>query len=309
MLGHAQALFGDCVDYSSPQYWAGLRPMTPTGIPIVDRSPSKMLWLNTGHGHMGWTMSNGCAHILSDLIARRPPGMQLKDCAMAMSETGVSADDCEIFEHLEFTTEKAIGSRARIAVVVLGYRLHRRARVQTDHQNAGCGFLTRPGFATIPRSRRQTLAAMGSLLTETAELILQGRRGQRAGVRLHLGLHGHIGEEAVDERLSAAKPGAISTKPVNAAFAAFDVLGASRIAVLTPYRRDVNDIVRNYIQKRGYEVPVFGSFNEEHDPTAVAIDGDSLRRAVQTITEGRQVDAVVRVVHAVESASPMRWRI
>lgn len=73
MLSRAKALFGDCVDYSRPQYWAGLRPMTPTGIPVVDRSPIENLWLNTGHGHMGWTMSNGCARILADLIGQRSP--------------------------------------------------------------------------------------------------------------------------------------------------------------------------------------------------------------------------------------------
>ncbi|MDH3712496.1 MAG: D-amino acid dehydrogenase [Gammaproteobacteria bacterium] len=73
MLNRAQALFGACVDYTRPEYWAGLRPMTPSGIPIVDRSPLENLWLNTGHGHMGWTMANGCAQILTDLIGQRAP--------------------------------------------------------------------------------------------------------------------------------------------------------------------------------------------------------------------------------------------
>ena len=73
MLNRSRALFGNCVDYSRPEYWAGLRPMTPTGIPIVDRSPVENLWLNTGHGHMGWTMANGCAQILADLIGQRAP--------------------------------------------------------------------------------------------------------------------------------------------------------------------------------------------------------------------------------------------
>ncbi len=73
MLNRARALFGACADYSRPQYWAGLRPMTPTGAPIVDRSPLDNLWLNTGHGHMGWTMAVGCAQILADLIVRRAP--------------------------------------------------------------------------------------------------------------------------------------------------------------------------------------------------------------------------------------------
>jgi maleate isomerase len=62
---------------------------------------------------------------------------------------------------------------------------------------------------------------------------------------------------------------------------------------------------RIIIRKRGFEVPVFGSFNEEHDPTVAAIDGDSLRRAISKITDGREVDAVfvsctgVRLVDAI----------
>jgi D-amino-acid dehydrogenase len=55
--------------------WAGLRPMTPTGMPVIDRSPYANLWLNTGHGHMGWTMSNGSARILADLMAQRKPAI------------------------------------------------------------------------------------------------------------------------------------------------------------------------------------------------------------------------------------------
>ena len=91
-----------------------------------------------------------------------------------------------------------------------------------------------------------------------------------------------------------------------ASFAAFGALGARRIAVLTPYRRDVNEIVRAYFETHGYRVPVFGSFNEEQDPIAAAIDSESLRRAVDTITAGRDVDAVfvsctsIRLAHAVE---------
>ena len=75
MLTKAKALFGDAADFGNPKMWAGLRPMTPTGMPVIDRSPYANLWLNTGHGHMGWTMSNGSARILADLIAQRQPAL------------------------------------------------------------------------------------------------------------------------------------------------------------------------------------------------------------------------------------------
>ena len=75
MLSRAKALFGDSADFDEPQYWAGLRPMTPTGLPIIDRSPYENFWINTGHGHMGWTMSNGSARILADLVAQKQPAI------------------------------------------------------------------------------------------------------------------------------------------------------------------------------------------------------------------------------------------
>lgn len=86
MVDRARALFGPRLGAGQIAYWAGLRPMTPTGLPVVDRSPIDNLWLNTGHGHMGWTMSNGCARIIADLIGQRQPqhattGMRYDDHA------------------------------------------------------------------------------------------------------------------------------------------------------------------------------------------------------------------------------------
>jgi D-amino-acid dehydrogenase len=79
MFEKARGLFEDAADFDNsefwPELWAGLRPMTPTGMPVIDRSPYANLWLNTGHGHMGWTMANGAARILADLVAQRQPAI------------------------------------------------------------------------------------------------------------------------------------------------------------------------------------------------------------------------------------------
>ena len=101
-----------------------------------------------------------------------------------------------------------------------------------------------------------------------------------------------LGEQTVFDRIHDARPGVACTTPITAAFAAFDALGAHDIAVLTPYRDDVNRQVRNYIEARGYRVRAFGSFNEENDNVAARIDLDSIRSA--TIELGRMsgVDAV-----------------
>lgn len=75
MLGAAKDLYPDGADYSRPEYWAGLRPMTPAGTPIFGRGTrfSNMV-VNVGHGHMGWTMSAGSARITADIISRGEPG-------------------------------------------------------------------------------------------------------------------------------------------------------------------------------------------------------------------------------------------
>lgn len=73
MLRAAHELLPDAGNYDRPGYWAGLRPMTPDNLPIFGRSGPDNLWVNTGHGHMGWTWACGSARITADLVAGRRP--------------------------------------------------------------------------------------------------------------------------------------------------------------------------------------------------------------------------------------------
>jgi D-amino-acid dehydrogenase len=77
MLATIRKLFPEGAAYDKAEHWAGLRPMTPRGTPILGASPLRNLFLNTGHGHMGWTMSLGSARIVSDLVAGRSPAITL----------------------------------------------------------------------------------------------------------------------------------------------------------------------------------------------------------------------------------------
>jgi D-amino-acid dehydrogenase len=77
MLATLRDLFPDGADWSKCEYWAGLRPMTPQGTPILGRGRLENVWHNTGLGHMGWTMSHGAARITADLIANRKPAIPL----------------------------------------------------------------------------------------------------------------------------------------------------------------------------------------------------------------------------------------
>jgi len=64
-------------------FWTGLRPMTPDGTPVVGRTPYKNLWLNTGHGTLGWTMACGSGQLLSDLMSGKTPAIAADDLSVA----------------------------------------------------------------------------------------------------------------------------------------------------------------------------------------------------------------------------------
>lgn len=75
-------LFPSGGDTSKASFWTGLRPMTPDGTPIVGPSTLPNLFLNTGHGTLGWTMSCGSGQLLSDLISGKKPAIQADDLSV-----------------------------------------------------------------------------------------------------------------------------------------------------------------------------------------------------------------------------------
>jgi len=75
-------LFPGAGDTARATFWTGLRPMTPDGTPIVGRTPLSNLFLNTGHGTLGWTMSCGSAQLLADLISAKRPAISFDDLAV-----------------------------------------------------------------------------------------------------------------------------------------------------------------------------------------------------------------------------------
>lgn len=77
MLATIRRLFPDGAAYEKATRWAGLRPMTPKGTPILGVSPKRNLYLNVGHGHIGWTMSMGSARIVADIVAGKTPAIDL----------------------------------------------------------------------------------------------------------------------------------------------------------------------------------------------------------------------------------------
>ncbi|MDW3683431.1 D-amino acid dehydrogenase [Cupriavidus sp. CV2] len=83
-----RALFGDMAPGMEPeqlQPWAGLRPATPTGLPMVGPTSLRGLWLNIGHGALGFTLAMGSAGLLADGLAGRKPAIDERDFAAALA--------------------------------------------------------------------------------------------------------------------------------------------------------------------------------------------------------------------------------
>ncbi|AMP17303.1 D-amino acid dehydrogenase [Collimonas pratensis] len=76
-------LFPGAGNTAAASFWTGLRPMTPDGTPIVGATHIRNLFLNTGHGTLGWTMSCGSAQLLSDLISGKRPAIASDDLAVS----------------------------------------------------------------------------------------------------------------------------------------------------------------------------------------------------------------------------------
>jgi D-amino-acid dehydrogenase len=58
--------------------WAGLRPATPDNVPVIGRTRLPNLFLNTGHGTLGWTLACGSGHVIADLVCGRRPDIDFR---------------------------------------------------------------------------------------------------------------------------------------------------------------------------------------------------------------------------------------
>ncbi|HET8597234.1 MAG TPA: D-amino acid dehydrogenase [Castellaniella sp.] len=76
LVEHARSLFPSALDFDNVQFWSGLRPTTPSNVPLIGRSRLRNLYLNTGHGSLGWTMGAGSGRVLADLVSGRRPDIE-----------------------------------------------------------------------------------------------------------------------------------------------------------------------------------------------------------------------------------------
>ena len=137
----------------------------------------------------------------------------------------------------------------------------------------------------------ETLMAMDGRITEATDVILPGMPLDVVAFAC-TSASMVIGEERVFARIRKARPNAIPTTPITAVFAALEAFEARRIALLTPYRADVNQEIRAYIEARGVEVRAMGSFEEEDDRHVCRISEASIKSAAIALGRDPSVEAV-----------------
>lgn len=195
-------------------------------------------------------------------------------------------------DNMAFETDGGIAERACLGLIVLAtdYTIeHEWRRILAQVPGVA---LYQSRIRNSNQITPETLRAMEPLITECADVLLPG------GGAFDVIAYGctsaamAIGEEKVFGHIRKARPGVACTTPITAAFAAFDAFRARRIGVLTPYSQDVNRIVAEYIGGRGYEVAVFGSFNEEHDDVVARISPESVRQAVKRLAGEADIEAM-----------------
>ncbi|MFC0685464.1 D-amino acid dehydrogenase [Novosphingobium clariflavum] len=79
----AGTLFPGAGDMAQGSFWSGLRPMTPDSTPVIGATKVPNLFLNTGHGTLGWTMACGSAHVIADIIGGHKPAIETADLAIS----------------------------------------------------------------------------------------------------------------------------------------------------------------------------------------------------------------------------------
>ncbi len=196
-----------------------------------------------------------------------------------------------LIEHLPYKLDDGVAKRAKIGLIVLAtdYTIEYEWRKIFGCLHGVALYQSRIFNEDVISP--ESLRAMESGITSSTELLTPGSP-------LDVVAYGctsasmAIGEETVFKHIRAAKPGVRCTTPITGAFSAFNAFNAKRIGVLTPYPAAVNKIVAKYIIAQGFDVPVFGSFNEDRDSNVCRITPESIEHGVREIIKHASVDAV-----------------
>jgi maleate isomerase len=201
-----------------------------------------------------------------------------------------SAGDAISKMHMPFELDGGIAHRARIGLIVLATDHTIEHEFRQIYRLDGVA-LYESRIANSATVNAATLAEMEHGMTAAAAVILPGTKldvvayGCTSGTVV-------IGEEKVFQRIREARPGVACSTPITAGIAAFKKLGVGRIALLTPYVDEVNQMFRRFVEERGIAVPVMGSFNHDDDNEVARISQDSIKAAVRDLAREPSVEGV-----------------
>ena len=194
-------------------------------------------------------------------------------------------------KHMKFALDDGLGPRARIGLIVL-------ATDNTMEEEWRRILTALPGVtyyqSRLPNSPNitpETLAEMEKDIEGATRLILPNGRmdvvafGCTSGTIV-------IGEEQVFAKIRAARPGIACTTPMTGGIAGMKKLGAKKIALLTPYVDEINQMMRRFIEARGIAVPVVGSFNNPDDAEVARMTPACVRDAAIELGRHPAVDGV-----------------
>ena len=195
-----------------------------------------------------------------------------------------------MIKNLPFKTDKGVRGDKRIGLIVLAsdYTIDHEFRKIFPIENIDY-FLAR--IQNSPNITPETLFEMGDKISSTLQLILPGDKLDVVGYGC-TSATAVLGEKKIFEFIRTVHPQALCTTPITAAFEAFKKFKAKKIAILTPYRDDVNKNLINYFEKAGFDISAFGSFNEERDPIVSCIDKQSIIKGIKDTIKGNDVDMI-----------------
>ena len=194
-------------------------------------------------------------------------------------------------KHMTFALDDGLGPRARLGLIVLATdntMEYEWRRILGGLE--GVAFYESRLYNS-PNITPETLAEMEKDIEGATRLILPNGRmdvvafGCTSGTIV-------IGEEQVFAKIRAARPGIACTTPMTGGIAGMKKLGAKKIALLTPYVDEINQMMRRFIEARGIEVPVVGSFNNPDDAEVARMTPACVRDAAIELGKHPAVDGV-----------------
>jgi maleate isomerase len=194
------------------------------------------------------------------------------------------------YARFSFNLDDGIPSRAAIGLIVLATDHTIEYEWRTVMALPGVG-LYENRILNSPDIRPETLRKMDELIAPGVQLI---RPGERIDV-VAFGCTSAsmvLGEEQVFERIRSVRPNALYTSPITAARVGLETLNIRRIALLTPYVKEINEAMSQYLEQRGISVVRVGSYEHADDNEVARIDAKSIRHAILELGRHDDVEAV-----------------